>query len=34
MRRLSDNYPTKCMYNRQNFWFSGVMVRNMQAGVD
>ena len=34
MRRLSDNYPTKCMYNRQNFCFSGVMVRNVQAGVD
>jgi hypothetical protein len=33
MRRLSDNYPTKCMYKRQNFWFSGVKVRYMMARV-
>jgi len=34
MRRLSDNYPTKCMYMLQNFGLSGVRVRNMMAKVD
>jgi len=27
MKRLSDNYPAKCMYKRQNFLFSGVSGR-------
>ena len=33
MRRLSDNYPTICMYKRQKFCFSDMTVCKKNQGI-